>query len=259
MRNVGLGHLEPGKGYHFPDGPFVEYKGMVPPNELQSKRQELELEASKMIEQGGKVFSSVLSYEEAAQLCGGCLPDYIPQGSTPRIVKLGDNPGCPCGGTHVSDISEISNLKAVSPDSRMFILPGKFLKFGQRRGRLKFPTILALNPKVQPCALGNDLPNDSIIKMLHQLVLACLFPYSLGNMKTSRVRIVFHYLLYLNFVCILVRIYIYIQDLSSRHRGLIPYSGFRDSTFTVPISCTLSIYNLQYLGNRIFDSNCGTA
>ena len=28
------------------------------------------------------------------------------QGSTPRIVKLGENPGCPCGGTHVSDISD---------------------------------------------------------------------------------------------------------------------------------------------------------
>lgn len=111
MINVGLGHLEPSKGYHFPDGPFVEYKGTVPQNELQNKQEELELEASKMIAHGGKVFASVLSYQEAARICGGCLPDYIPQGSTPRIVKLGENPGCPCGGTHVSDISEILSLK----------------------------------------------------------------------------------------------------------------------------------------------------
>ncbi|KVH91574.1 Threonyl/alanyl tRNA synthetase, class II-like, putative editing domain-containing protein [Cynara cardunculus var. scolymus] len=33
------------------------------------------------------------------------------QGSRPRIVKLGDFPGCPCGGTHVSDISELGNMK----------------------------------------------------------------------------------------------------------------------------------------------------
>lgn len=33
------------------------------------------------------------------------------QSSTPRILKLGDNPGCPCGGTHVSDISDIISLK----------------------------------------------------------------------------------------------------------------------------------------------------
>ncbi|XVE65622.1 hypothetical protein DITRI_Ditri08aG0015000 [Diplodiscus trichospermus] len=98
-KNVGLGHLEPGKGYHFPDGPFVEYKGTVPPNELQNKQKEIE------------VYASVLPYEEAAQLCGGSLPDYIPPGSNPRIIKLGDYPGCPCGGTHVSDISEIISMK----------------------------------------------------------------------------------------------------------------------------------------------------
>ncbi|XP_007035574.2 PREDICTED: alanine--tRNA ligase [Theobroma cacao] len=111
MRNVGLGHLEPGKGYHFPDGPFVEYKGTIPPNELQSKQRELEMEVNALISKGGKVYATVLPYEEAAELCGGSLPDYIPQGSNPRIIKLGDNPGCPCGGTHVSDISEITSLK----------------------------------------------------------------------------------------------------------------------------------------------------
>ncbi|EOY06504.1 Alanine-tRNA ligases,nucleic acid binding,ligases, forming aminoacyl-tRNA and related compounds,nucleotide binding,ATP binding isoform 5 [Theobroma cacao] len=110
-RNVGLGHLEPGKGYHFPDGPFVEYKGTIPPNELQSKQRELEMEVNALISKGGKVYATVLPYEEAAELCGGSLPDYIPQGSNPRIIKIGDNPGCPCGGTHVSDISEITSLK----------------------------------------------------------------------------------------------------------------------------------------------------
>lgn len=111
MRNVGLGYLEPGKGYHFPDGPFVEYKGVIPQHELQTKQKELEKEASALISQGGKVSAAILSYEEACKLCGGCLPDYIPRSSTPRILKLGDNPGCPCGGTHVSDISDIISLK----------------------------------------------------------------------------------------------------------------------------------------------------
>lgn len=85
VKNVGLS-LEPGKGYHFPDGPFVEYKGTVPQNDMQSKQVELELEANKLISKGGK-------------------------GTCPRIVKLGDHPGCPCGGTHVSDISEIGSMK----------------------------------------------------------------------------------------------------------------------------------------------------
>ncbi|KAJ4969228.1 hypothetical protein NE237_015929 [Protea cynaroides] len=111
MGKVGWGHLKPGKAYHFPDGPFVEYKGAVPQNEIQSKQKELEMEASALISRGGKVSAAVLSYEEASELCGGSLPDYIPKESTPRIVKLGEYPGCPCGGTHVVDISEIRSLK----------------------------------------------------------------------------------------------------------------------------------------------------
>ncbi|KAL2244144.1 UNVERIFIED_CONTAM: Alanyl-tRNA editing protein AlaX-L [Sesamum indicum] len=114
VRNVGWDHLEPGKAYHFPDGPFVEYKGEVPHNELKSKPKELELEASKLISKGGKVSVSILPYDKASELCGGSLPDYIPKDSAPRIVQLGDSLGCPCGGTHVNDISEILNLKVTS-------------------------------------------------------------------------------------------------------------------------------------------------
>ncbi|KAK2991986.1 hypothetical protein RJ640_014847 [Escallonia rubra] len=111
IKNVGLGHLDPGKGYHFPDGPYVEYKGKVSQDDLQSKQSELEIEANALIAKGGKVSAAILPYDEASEVCGGCLPGYIPEGSTPRILKLGDNPGCPCGGTHVSDISEILCLK----------------------------------------------------------------------------------------------------------------------------------------------------
>ncbi|XP_024032389.1 uncharacterized protein LOC112094919, partial [Morus notabilis] len=93
--------------YSFVGRPFVEYKGTVPQTELQK---ELELDINKLISRGGKVCAAVLPYEEAAEMCGGCLPDYIPKGSTPRILRLGDYPGCPCGGTHVSDISDIISV-----------------------------------------------------------------------------------------------------------------------------------------------------
>ncbi|KAG8372950.1 hypothetical protein BUALT_Bualt12G0120300 [Buddleja alternifolia] len=111
VRNVGWDHLEPTKGYHFADGPYVEYKGTVPQNEFQSKQKELELEASKLISKGGKVSVSILPYDKASELCGGSLPDYISKDSTPRILQLGESPGCPCGGTHVNDIHDILSLK----------------------------------------------------------------------------------------------------------------------------------------------------
>lgn len=111
VRNVGWDHLEPTKGYHFPDGPYVQYKGSVPQAELQSKLKVLESEANKLISEGGKVSVSITPYDKASELCGGSLPDYIPKDSTPRIVKLGDNPGCPCGGTHANDISDLLSIK----------------------------------------------------------------------------------------------------------------------------------------------------
>ncbi|KAF0918357.1 hypothetical protein E2562_023522 [Oryza meyeriana var. granulata] len=114
MSNIGLSYLEPGKGYHFPDGAFVEYKGVIPPDQLQDKKNKLEKEANELITKGAKVLASVFPYEEAAQLCGGSLPSYISKDSTPRIVKFGDYPGGPCGGTHVADISIINNIKVTN-------------------------------------------------------------------------------------------------------------------------------------------------
>ncbi|KAL6848279.1 hypothetical protein ACP4OV_022407 [Aristida adscensionis] len=114
MQNVGISHLEPGKGYHFPDGAFVEYKGVIPPEQLKDIQNELEREANRLISEGAKVLASVFTYEEAAKLCGGSLPSYISKDSNPRIVKFGDLPGGPCGGTHVADISDIKNIKVTN-------------------------------------------------------------------------------------------------------------------------------------------------
>ncbi|CAN8272941.1 unnamed protein product [Cochlearia groenlandica] len=110
MEKVGLGYLVPVKGYHFPDGPFLEYNGSVSQDESMVKVKELEAEANKLISQRGKVYASIQPYEEASMLCGGSLPHYIPKDSTPRILRLGLNPGFPCGGTHVSDIYDIGSM-----------------------------------------------------------------------------------------------------------------------------------------------------
>ncbi len=61
------------------------------------------------------VFVEVVSfywYSLLKSKCGIFL--HLLQESTPRIVKLGNSPGCPCGGTHVSDLSEIGSLKVLN-------------------------------------------------------------------------------------------------------------------------------------------------
>ncbi|CAM6093003.1 unnamed protein product [Calypogeia fissa] len=110
MKTIGLVSLEPGKGHHFPDSPFVEYKGAIPVSDIEKKRAELEGEANRLVLMGGSVQAVVAPYEEAAKLCGGSLPDYIAKQSSPRVVSVGGL-GCPCGGTHVSDVAEIGIIK----------------------------------------------------------------------------------------------------------------------------------------------------
>jgi len=81
---------------------FVEYKGVIPPDQIPVKKNELEREANRLISEGAKVdkqaeyvevhiihsvvfkcspflqvLASVFPYEEAAILCGGSLPSYI--------------------------------------------------------------------------------------------------------------------------------------------------------------------------------------
>lgn len=45
---------------------------------------------------------------------------FLLQDSNPRVVKFGDSPGCPCGGTHVADIADIGNLKVDSEACPIF-------------------------------------------------------------------------------------------------------------------------------------------
>ncbi|KRX03833.1 Translation protein, beta-barrel domain [Pseudocohnilembus persalinus] len=119
LLDVAVGKLgfkwQPGKGYHFPKGPFVEYIG-----ELDNSKENLEKvirelnnqveQIFKEINQENKSEVKVFKYDEATKIMK--VPDYIPEGVDFRYVKLfKEDEGCPCGGTHVKHINEINNLE----------------------------------------------------------------------------------------------------------------------------------------------------
>ncbi|KAH1253390.1 hypothetical protein GmHk_04G010069 [Glycine max] len=105
LPRIRLGNLEPGKAYHFPDEyiiflffksfyvllrtcycivtivswPWIEYKGTISQNEMQSKQKDLELEDNALIFVGGKVSVDILLLMKLLSFAVGVLPDHVPK------------------------------------------------------------------------------------------------------------------------------------------------------------------------------------
>ncbi len=98
----------PGKGYHFPDGPYVEYAGNLEGVDKEKIKVDLEILCNKFIAEARPTTLLFLPKEQLNTVCT-FVPDYIPEGKPARVVLFG-NFGIPCGGTHVNNLSEINKM-----------------------------------------------------------------------------------------------------------------------------------------------------
>ena len=98
----------PGKGYHFPDGPYVEYSGNLEGLDKEKVRIDLENSCNKFIKEGRETRLLFIDKERMKEVCH-FVPDYIPEDKPARVVMFGDF-GIPCGGTHVGILSEIKSM-----------------------------------------------------------------------------------------------------------------------------------------------------
>ncbi len=95
----------PGKGYHFPDNPYVEYGGELNPADVDKLIERLQQLCDQLIADDLPVSCSFVEPDELQQLCR-FVPDNIPTGKPTRIVQFGDF-AVPCGGTHVRNLGEL--------------------------------------------------------------------------------------------------------------------------------------------------------
>lgn len=98
----------PLKGYHFPDGPYVEYKTNVENLDKEKLKVDLEKNCNELIKENHKTKISFMQKSEMSKYCK-FVPDYLPENKPARVVLYG-NFGIPCGGTHVSELSEIGTV-----------------------------------------------------------------------------------------------------------------------------------------------------
>ena len=87
----------PGKGYHFPQGAYIEYSGSLDNLDIEKLKLDIEQEAHEIISRN---IETKLVFDETK----------LQNGKPMRTVYYGDF-GIPCGGTHVSNLSEIGNIK----------------------------------------------------------------------------------------------------------------------------------------------------
>ena len=93
MALANLGYdLKPGKGFHAPEGPYVEYGGDIESIDTNKLKEDLDKELDSIVGLGGEV--SV---------------EFMPGKELNRLVKYGIL-GIFCGGTHVRNIKDIKGI-----------------------------------------------------------------------------------------------------------------------------------------------------
>ncbi len=107
LKRLGIDWI-PGKGYHFPDGPYIEYEGSLEGRDKEELQLEIEKECDKIIAENILTRIEFISPEEL-QKRGFKIPPTLHEGKPLRIVYYGDF-GVPCGGTHVDQMADLRHV-----------------------------------------------------------------------------------------------------------------------------------------------------
>ncbi|CAD8054192.1 unnamed protein product [Paramecium primaurelia] len=113
------------KGYHFPDGSYVEYQGVLEgkPEDIQLSLQQTCDQLLNETEDNDKKQVEYLNEEQLSQRMGE-VPHYFKGAQNVRYVKLCKyDDGCPCGGTHVNHVKELIKVNIVKVQKK-----GKFIR-----------------------------------------------------------------------------------------------------------------------------------
>ena len=114
--------IVPNKGYHFPEGPYVEYQQtQSDPFNATEHLEYIQRQVNNILSTPTPVSCMNISYNELVQV-SGYVPTNLPADKPTRVMKINGYPAIPCGGTHVDNTRDITNIivKKISKKSGMW-------------------------------------------------------------------------------------------------------------------------------------------
>lgn len=110
------------KGYHFPDGSYIEFEGTLPPEKREEFVSQVNARLQQQLALGSKITTEFVTLDAIQARCSR-VPLHLPSDKPLRVMAIGDAPPTLCGGTHLKSLKE---LKAV-----------QVTKVKSQKGRLK--------------------------------------------------------------------------------------------------------------------------
>lgn len=98
----------PGKGFHFPEGPYVEYAGSLEHLDKEKLQQDIQNICRDIIKQNLQTSIVFVPKDEIHKMVR-FVPSNIPENKPTRVVMYGTF-GVPCGGTHVAQLGDIKDI-----------------------------------------------------------------------------------------------------------------------------------------------------
>lgn len=110
------GTMRATKGFHFEDGPYVEFEGK-PDCDADSLLSSLQAKIDILIAEDQRVTASLVSYDDLKQRCGS-VPANLPEDKPLRTITIQQLDPVPCGGTHVASLAELGSVSVLKMKTR---------------------------------------------------------------------------------------------------------------------------------------------
>lgn len=108
--------LIPIKGYHFPDGSYVEFlnpAGVEGARVIESGNSKIDADINNDL----PISASLSNFETISKIRPNLAP-FTPKDKPSRIVSIGDYVPLPCGGTHLSSLGVLGSVKILKTKSQ---------------------------------------------------------------------------------------------------------------------------------------------